>query len=458
MDLVIKNGTVATPAEIFRADIGVEDGRIVELSQRIHGQAERVIDASGRYVLPGLIDVHTHMELPFMGTTSADDFERGSIAAACGGVTTYIDFAIQSRGKSLLATVEEWKKKADPKTCVDYSLHLAITDLNESTMKEVPSIIEYGVPSFKLFMPYRKEGLMSDDATIFSLLSETQKYGGVVCLHAENASLLESLAEKFLREGKTSPEYHAKSRPAFVEGEAISRAISLNREAGGFLYIVHMSTLLGRRAVRDAQYAGLRVYAETCPHYLTLTDDKYLEPEGANYVMSPPLRKKEDLEELWRGIADGDIKAIGSDHCPFQQKQKLLGKNDFTKIPNGVPGTEVILPIMFSDGVRRNRISLQRLVQVTSYNPAKLFGLYPRKGSICVGSDADLVVVDSDKKVTLTPENLHSNMDFSPYHDMTVVGYPTTTISRGRVVYMDGEYVGEKRHGLFLKRKPYPNI
>ena len=452
VDAIVKDGTVVTPTDIFMADIGIENGKIVQISQMISDQADKVIDASGKFVLPGVIDAHTHMDHSFMDTTSADSFEIGSIAAACGGVTTYLSFAYQSKGGSLLDAIEERRKKADSETSVDYSLHVAIKDPREDTISEIPEIVQYGVPSFKLYMAYRKEGRMVDDATLLKVLLETRKCGAVVCLHAEDGSIIENLTERFLNEGKTSAEYHARSRPDFVEAEAINRAIDINRQARGSLYIVHVSTLLGRRAIKDAVYDGLNVYGETCPHYLTFTDEKYLGNDGLNYVMSPPLRKKDDINELWLGIAQGDIKTVGSDHCPFRQDQKLLGKKNFTLIPNGIPGVETLLPILFSEGVRKNRISLNRLAQVTSYNPARIFGLYPRKGSMTIGSDADIVIIDPEKRVKLSHETLHSNVDFSPYHGLTVRGYPIATLLRGEPVYIEGEYVGKRGRGLFLKR------
>ena len=452
MDLVVKGGRVVTATESFRADIGVDGGKIVAIAENIAAEGARVVDATGKLVLPGAIDVHTHMQLPFGGTVSADDFEGGTRAAAFGGVTTIIDFAIQSKGSGLAETVERRRAEADPKVCIDYSLHLAITDWNRNTRGEIREIIESGIPSFKLFMVYRKEGWMVDDGALFGILSEVAKYGGLVGVHAENAFIIDALVEQFLAEGRLGCEYHPRSRPNFVEGEAIRRAIYLTRAAGGNLYIFHMSTEEGVEAVAEGRALGVRVQAETCPQYLLLTEERYLQPDGHHYAICPPLRSPADSEALWEALADGTIQVIASDHCPFDSRQKALWEGNFTKIPMGLPGVETLLPLALSEGVGKGRFSLNRCLELLSTNPAKIFGLYPQKGTIGVGSDADLVIVDPEMEVTLSPQQLHTAIDYSPYQGMRLKGYPVVTISRGEVIVEYGEFLGRPGRGRFLPR------
>ena len=450
MDLLIKGGIVVTPIESFKADIGVESGKIVAIGSNLGSDAKDVIEAEGKYVLPGCIDAHTHMEMPFMGTTTIDDFEVGTTAAAFGGVTTILDFAIQPKGTDFLQTLAMWKRKADPKVTVDYGIHLAVTDLNEELINQIPEVQDEGVNSFKLFMPYRKEGLMSDDGRIFRMLEESRKLGFLVQVHAENNSVLEMLIDRNVSEGNLSAEYHAKSRPNFVEGEAIHRALTMAAAAGGNLYIVHMSTEEG--VAELANMKGMaNVYGETCPHYLTLTEEKYLSPKGRRFVMSPPLRSEDDCEVLWWGLADGIISSIGTDHCAFTEAQKDAGRDNFTRVPNGVPGTETMIPLLFSEGVRGGRISINKLVEIASYNTAKLFGLYPAKGALTVGSDADIVVFDPDLEMDLSANNLHSKIDYSIYEGFKVKGIPTHTFVRGNPVVYDRKFMGRKGLGKFVK-------
>ena len=455
MDLLIKNGTIVTESQVVQADVGVDGGVVTHIGKDIRGPASRVLDAAGKLVLPGGIDAHTHFEMPFMGTHTADDFESGTVAAACGGITTIIDFAMQQKGDSLFDALETWRRKADPKVCVDYGLHVVITEVNETTFNEIKRVVDYGVPSFKLYMAYRNEGLLLDDASIYRVMQETAKCGGLVGLHCENEDLIQYFVSALLKEGKTGAEYHPKAKPAIVEGEAVRRALTLAEYAGANMYVVHTSSRLGREAIRDAPQRGIRAFAETCPHYLTFTDEVYARPDGMNFVMSPPIKKEADRASLWQGLAEGDVKTMGSDHACFTTQQKLIGRDDFTKIPNGVAGTEVIIPILYSRGVREGIISLNRLVQVTSCNPARLFGLWPQKGTIAVDSDADLVIFDPEKRVRLTADNLHSRIDHSIYEDYTCHGYPATTISRGEIVQENGHFTGKKGRGKFLRRKPY---
>jgi len=452
MNLIVKNGTVVTSTDTFKADIGITDGKISDVKKEITAPAETVIDAKGKYVLPGVIDPHTHMELPFMAATSADDFEAGTIAAAFGGVTTIIDFAIQPKGKTFLETVELWRKKADPKVVTDYSLHVAVTDLTEERLAEIPKVLDYGVTSFKLFMTYRKEGLISEDWQLLEMLKASKDRKFLVQVHAENPSIEDHLKQKHLKEGKASAEYHFRSKPNFVEGEAARRAMYFAEVSGGNLYIVHTTTKDALAAAESAMRAGTKVYIETCPHYLMLTEEKYLQPNGRFFAMSPPLRSKKDNEALWSGLAREVVKTVGSDHCPFTSAQKDLGKDDFTKIPNGVPGTEVILPILYSEGVGNGRITLNQLVKVTSFNTAKLFGLYPKKGAIAAGSDADLAILDPNLELELSPENLHTKIDYTIYEGLKVKGVPVTAISRGKPIVLDRQFVGKRGGGQFISR------
>lgn len=452
LDLLIRDGKIVTESNVFDGSIGIQNGTITHISGQIDEKANRVIDARGKIVLPGLIDGHTHMEMPFMGTVSSDDFYQGTIAAACGGVTTIVDFALQPRGETILNTYSEWRKKADPKVCVDYALHMIIRDFNETNRKQIGELIEEGVTSFKLFMAYKKE-LYLDDGAIYSIMAEAVKHGGVIGLHCENADLIECFSAKLLSEGKVEAEYHAKSRPALVEAESVQRGIRLAEMSGSPMYVVHMSTGLARDEIKQGADRGLPVYSETCPHYLTFTEESYKNPNGNRYIMSPPLRSDEDRTKLWQGLADGLIKTVASDHVCFNSKQK--NQPDFTKVPNGVIGTEVILPILYSAGVSKGILPLTRLAQVTSYNPSKMFGLYPKKGVIAVGSDADLVVLDPQKRVRLSVDNLHSNIDYSIYEDVTVTGYPVATISRGEIVSEDGHFTGKRGRGQFVKGKAF---
>lgn len=452
MDLLIKNGNLVTPTDTFKADIGVEDGKIVAIGSDLPGKANEVIDAKGKYVLPGGIDSHTHMEMPFMGTTTVDDFEYGTMAAAFGGVTTILDFAIQPKDKTFLETMALWRGKADPKVVIDYGIHLAVTNLTEDLVKEIPKVLNSGVCSFKLFMPYRKEGLMSDDGRIYRMLEESRKLGFLVQLHAENNAVLELLIERNVAAGRLSAEYHAKSRPNFVEGEAVHRGLVLAAATGGNLYIVHMSTKEALAELAIMKAMGANVYGETCPHYLTLTDEKYLSPKGRRYIMSPPLRSKDDNEALWCGLADGTLSTVATDHCTFTNAQKDMGKDNFTKVPNGVPGTETMIPVLHSEGVGKRRISINKMVEVVSYNPAKLFGLYPRKGTLDIGSDADIVIFDPKFEMELSVKNLHSKIDYSIYEGFRVKGMPTYTFIRGKPVIYDRKFVGKKGSGKFVLR------
>jgi dihydropyrimidinase len=454
MDLIIKNGMVVTATESYRADIGVDGGTIALIGRDLSG--EEVIDAAGMLVLPGGVDPHTHMELPFMGSISADDFRTGTIAAACGGTTTIIDFAIQSAGQTLRQALDIWLKKAEGKACIDYGMHVAIGAMDDERMAEMGDMVGLGVPSFKVFMAY-KGSFMVDDETLFRALLRAKEIGGLIAVHAENGDILHYLINKHVAEGKREPIWHARSHPPEAEAEATHRAVVMAGMTGAPLYVVHMTAGDALEALKAGRAKGFKVFGETCPQYLMFSVEKYAEPgfEGAKYVMSPPLREKGDAEALWKGLAGGDLQAVGTDHCPFNfVGQKDMGKDDFSKIPNGMPSVETRLPLLYHFGVNQGRFSVNRFVELVATGPARLFGLLPRKGTISVGADADLVLWDPNKEHRLTRESLHMNVDYSPYEDVTVRGYPALTLQRGKVIVRNNQFVGEVGAGQFLKRSP----
>jgi dihydropyrimidinase len=454
MDLVIKNGTIVTAAESYRADIGIEGESIALIGRDLAGK--EVINASGLLVMPGGVDPHTHMELPFMGTVSADDFRTGTLAAACGGTTTIVDFAIQGKGQSLRQALDAWREKAAAKACIDYGFHIAIGDMNNERMAEMGEMVALGVPSFKLFMAY-KGSFMVDDEALFRALLRAREIGGLICVHAENGDVLSYLIARHVAEGKKAPIWHALSHPPEAEAEATHRAVTLAGMTGAPLYVVHMTAAEAVEALKAGRAKGFKVFGETCPQYLMFTMDRYEEPnfEGAKFVMSPPLRAKGNPDALWSGLAAGDLQAVGTDHCPFNFKgQKEMGRDDFSKIPNGMPGVETRLPLLYHFGVGAGRFSVNRFVELVSTGPARLFGLLPRKGTISIGADADLVLWDPKKQRRLTRENLHMNVDHSPYADETVTGYPAQVLLRGRVIVRDDVFVGAAGAGQFLKRNP----
>jgi dihydropyrimidinase len=456
MSVLIKNGTIATAIDLYRGDLYIEGERITTIGASLAMNADRVIDATGKLVLPGGIDAHTHLDMPFGGTTSADDFESGTIAAAFGGTTCVVDFAIQYHGQTLHHAWETWTKKADGKAAIDYGFHMIITELTDQVETEMDALVRQGITSFKLFMAYPGV-FMLDDASIFRALLRTGNNGGTICMHAENGGVIDVLVKKALAEGKTAPKYHALTRPARAEGEATHRAIALAEIAGVPIYIVHLSAAEALEMVTEARDRGLPAFAETCPQYLFLSYDNYEEPgfEGAKYVMSPPLRPKETQDRLWRGLAFNDLQAISTDHCPFCMKeQKVLGRDDFSKIPNGAPGIETRMSLVYDGGVRSGRISINRFVELTSTSPAKIFGLFPRKGTIAPGSDADIVIFDPEKTVTLSAPTLHMKVDYSPYEGRQVTGATDTVLSRGRIIVENGKFVGRVGGGSFIKRAP----
>jgi dihydropyrimidinase len=454
MTLLIKGGTVVTASDQYTGDVFIDGEKIVAIGSRLTMAADRTIDAASKYVLPGGIDVHTHLDMPFGGTMSADDFESGTIAAAHGGTTTIVDFAIQYKGQTLHHAWETWMKKAVGKAAIDYGFHMIITDLSDQVEQEMDALVGEGVTSFKLFMAYPGV-FMLDDASIFRALLRTGRNGGTICMHAENGGVIDVLVRKALAEGRTAPKYHALTRPARAEAEATHRAIALAEIAGVPIYIVHLSAAEALEMVTEARDRGLPAYAETCPQYLFLSYDNYEEPgfEGAKYVMSPPLRPKETQDRLWRGLAFNDLQAISTDHCPFCMKeQKVLGQDDFSKIPNGAPGIETRMSLVYDGGVRSGRISLNRFVELTATSPAKIFGLFPRKGTIAPGSDADIIIFDSHKTMRISAKTHHMKVDYNPYEGREVTGVSDIVISRGKVVIEDGKFVGRAGSGAFLKR------
>jgi dihydropyrimidinase len=454
MTLLIKNGTIVTATDQYHGDVFVDGEKITTIGTNLTMSADRVIDATGKYLFPGGIDVHTHLDMPFGGTTSADDFESGTIAAACGGTTTIVDFAIQYKGQTLHHAWETWMKKADGKAAIDYGFHMIVTDLTEQVEQEMDDLVKQGVTSFKLFMAYPGV-FMLDDASIFRALLRTGKNGGTICMHAENGGVIEVLVKRALAEGRTAPKYHALTRPARAEAEATHRAIALAEIADVPIYIVHLSAAEALEMVAEARDRGLPAYAETCPQYLFLSYDNYEEPgfDGAKYVMSPPLRPRETQDRLWRGLAFNDLQVISTDHCPFCMKeQKTLGVNDFSKIPNGAPGIETRMSLVYDGGVRSGRLSLNRFVELTATSPAKIFGLFPRKGTIAPGSDADIVIFDPEKKIRLSARTLHMKVDYNPYEGRAVTGATDTVISRGRVIVEGGRFTARAGSGSFLRR------
>src|SRR5256714_8740149 len=457
-DSLIHGGTVVTAADTYVADVGISDGKISAIAKELPtNNAHKVIDASGKYVMPGGIDVHTHLDMPFGGTTSADDFETGTRAAAFGGPTTLIDFAIQYKGQSLRTAFDTWMAKASAKAVCDYAFHCIITDLPDARLEEMKALVREGVTSFKLFMAYPGV-FMLDDASIFKVFQAAAKQGAMVCMHAENGGAIDVIVKQALADGKTAPQYHALTRPTTAEADATARAIALAEMAGAPVYIVHLSCNEALEKVREARDRGLPAYAETCPQYLYLSLENMDAPgfEGAKYVFTPPLREKWHQEKLWQGLAKDTLQVVSTDHCPFCFKeQKELGKDDFTKIPNGGPGIEHRMSLIYSGGVAHGRFSVNRFVELVSTTPAKLFGLYPRKGTIAVGSDADLVIFDPDRTHTISAKTHHMRVDYSMFEGIQVTGMPSAVLSRGRVIVQDDKFLGRAGAGEFLKRSTY---
>lgn len=460
-DTLIRNGTVVTATDTYVSDVGIANGKISAIGVELPtDNASKIIDARGMLVMPGGIDVHTHLDMPFGGTMSADDFESGTIAAAYGGTTTIIDFAIQYKGQTLRHAFDTWMKKADGKAVIDYAFHCIITDINGAQLDEMKAFVREGVPTFKLFMAYPGV-FMLDDASIFKAMGAAADSGGMICMHAENGGAIDVIVQRALAEGKRAPKHHALTRPVALEAEATSRAIALAEIAGAPVYIVHLSCNEALEKVREARDRGLHVYAETCPQYLYLSLENMDAPgfEGAKYVFTPPLREKWHQEKLWQGLAKDDLQVVSTDHCPFCMKeQKELGKDDFTKIPNGGPGIEHRLSLIYTGGVHGGRFSPNRFVQLVATAPAKLFGLFPRKGTIAVGSDADLVVFDTNEEQVISAATHHMKVDYSMFEGIRVKGIPKHVLSRGKTVIENSKFVGKAGSGEFIRRQQYAGI
>src|SRR5687768_7759652 len=453
MKTIIRHGRVVTATDDYMADILIENGVVSVIGLELDIEADKIIDAKGKLVIPGGIDPHTHMELPFGGTFASDDFFTGTRAAAFGGTTTIIDFAVQTKGESMTSGVDAWHKKAEGKTAIDYGFHLITTDFEGGDEKEMYKLMDEGITSFKLFMAYPGV-FLADDATIFRAMSAAGERGGLICMHAENGIVINEIIKRALEQGRTAPKYHALTRPTIAEAEGVHRAIAIAEMAESPVYIVHLSCTDALNQVRQARDRGIPAFAETCPQYLFHSIDDYGDGwDGAKYVMTPPLREKHNHDELWKGLKMDDLQVISTDHCPFCMKeQKELGKDDFSKIPNGAPGVENRMSLIYNGGVVENRISLNRFVELTSTAAAKMFGMFPKKGTIAVGSDADIVIFDPEKEHTFGVEHEHMNVDYSSYEGWKVKGKVETVLSRGRVVIENGEHKGKAGDGQFLKR------
>lgn len=465
MSTLIKNGRIITAEQDYVADIYIEKESITTISRNLNVQADQVIDASDKYVIPGGIDVHTHMDLPFGGTSSSDDFHTGTVAAAHGGTTCIVDFAVQSKGTTMRQALDTWLRKSEGKACIDFGLHLILTELPDDWLPEMDAMVKHeGVTSFKLFTAYPGV-FMVDDATIYKAMRRTADNGGLICMHAENGGVIDLLVKRMLAEGKTGPNVHALSRPATAEQEATHRVIALSEMAGVPVYIVHVSSHLAMEQIREARDRGLPTYGETCPQYLFLAYEDYEDGsfDGAKYICSPPIRERANQEFLWKALKADDLQAVSTDHCPFCMnegfkglpKQKELGKGDFSKIPNGVPGVENRLHLLYEGGVVKRGWSMNRFVQLVSTAPAKLMGLFPRKGTIAVGSDADIVIWDPKRPHTISAKTHFMRVDYNPYESMTVSGSPACVMSRGKMIFEGDKFLGKPGDGQFVRRGQY---
>jgi dihydropyrimidinase len=455
---IIAGGTVVNSEGEYRADVMIDGGRIVAVASGLPRDGADVVDASQAYVIPGGIDVHTHFQMPFGGTVSCERFDTGTKAAAIGGTTMVVDFAMQAPGDSLMKTYADWREMADGHVVADYGLHMAITDLNDSTLAEIPMLVDEGVASLKLFMAY-KGAIMVDDATLLQALRKGKDCGALVCVHAENGDVIDVLVNEHLAVGKTAPRYHLTTRPVAAESEATRRAIMLAEIADAPIYIVHVSCTRALDEIRAARDRGQVVYGETCPQYLALSVDAFDVPgfEGAKFICSPPLRDKSNWPGLWAGLRTGDLSVVASDHAAFNYAgQKEMGLTEgFHKVPNGCPGVEHRLPLLHTLGVVGGEISMPKLVEVFSSAPARLFGLYPQKGVIAPGSDADLVIFDPSVDGVISAATQSQNIDYTPYEGMHVKGAARTVLSKGKVVVSEGRWVGKEGAGSYVKAKPF---
>ena len=451
MELLIKGGTVVTATESFPADVAVDGGKIVAIGRDLAVNAEKVVDATGRLVLPGALDAHTHMAMPFGGTVSADSYLAGTRAAVCGGVTTIFDYPVQHKGETILGLIGSKKEVLEKEACCDYAFHCCITDLNGGEiLDEMEQAVEEGITSFKCFLVYKKEGMMVDDGMLARLLLRAKELGAMINVHAENPDLIDLRTEQYLKEGKTSAWYHYMSRPEFVEAEADKRVVHWASHLDTPVYIVHMADKEGLEACIKAKSEGHDILVETCPQYLEFTCDVYKREDGRNFVCSPPMKGQESQDALWTAIKSGMIDTVATDHCPFQSYEKDWGKDDFTKIPNGCAGVENLYPYML-DAANSGKITFERAVELCSTNVAKIFGC-DNKGAIAVGKDADIVIYDKDKDFTISVSNMHSDYDHTIWEGKKLHGYPVQTYLRGKLVYDNGDFVGTPGMGDYVKR------
>lgn len=456
MKKIIKNGKIVSESKVFEADILIEDEKIACIGKNLQDEDAEVIDASGKYVLPGAVDVHTHMDLDVGISRAVDDFYDGTVAAACGGTTTIVDhMAFAPEGSPLHYDVDVYHGLADDKAVIDYGFHGTAQHVNEDILNELETMMADGIPSVKVYMTYN---FKLGDAEILQILKKMKELNGITAFHCENHEVVEYLKKKYREEDKAAYINHAKSRPNLAEAEAVERVLKLARLAGDApVYIVHLSTKEGLDAIREARRQGQKnIFAETCPQYLVLTEERYDDPDGLKYIMSPPLRKQEDCDALWEGLADGSIQVVATDHCPFNYgKEKQMGKDDFTACPNGAPGVEERLMLLYSEGVVKGRISLNKLVETACVNPCKIYGLIPEKGVIQPGADGDIVILDPEKTYTMTQGQMHSAVDYTSYEGMEINGKIDLVMQRGNVIVKDNQFVGTKGAGRFIHRKPY---
>jgi dihydropyrimidinase len=455
MRTLIKNGTIVTADEATQADVLVDGGKVALIGRPIDATADKVIDATGKYVIPGGVDAHTHFDLPFGGSFCSDDFGTGTRAAAFGGTTTCVDFAVQSYGETLRQGLDTWFAKAQ-KAQTDYGLHMIVREVDHNILGEMDQLIGEGITSFKLFMAYPGV-FMLDDASIFKAMQRAGNSGGLILLHAENGGPINVLVDQLLAEGKTDPMFHGVSRPSSMEGEAVHRAFKLAELAGCPAYIVHLSSRDALKSLQEARDRGVPAFAETCPQYLFLSNEDMTRPgfEGAKFVCSPPLRPKDHQEDLWKGLASGDLQVVSTDHAPFNYKgQKDMGRDNFSKIPNGLPSVEDRVTLIFQ-GVRQGRMSPSRWVDLIATAPAKMFGLHPRKGTIAPGLDADIVVFDPNAKRTISAASHHMNVDYSAYEGLEVWGLPEVVMQRGEVLVQGGQWFGKEGRGSFIPRSRF---
>ncbi len=450
---LIHGGTVVLPTGASPCDLAIAGERITAMGWDLSGLGpfQRTIDATGRFILPGLIDAHVHLPWESDGVSSGDDFSSGTKAAICGGVTTIIDFAVPIAGESVFTAVERRIDEAQGSCYTDFSLHAAVTHFDASLPDEIAKVVERGITSFKLYMLY--PGLRLNSGEIHQIMRWVKEAGGLIGIHAENGDIIHTLRTLFLNQGHKTPFYHYLSSPALVEADAVNQMLFLNEHVGGRLYFVHVSAGESLALIARAKARGQTVYAETCPHYLALTAEEYKRPDGYLFLVSPSLKSAEDREALWDGVMNGAVDFVSTDHCPFSRAQKEGHKDDFTAVPNGMPGVETRLPILLTEGYWRRHVSLERIVELTSYNPARVFGLFPRKGALQPGSDADLVIVDLDKEWTLRHGDLHMNVDWSPYEGWKCRGFPELVMRRGEILYEGGEWIADSAQGQFIARK-----